>query len=170
MDGSTRKIRMTATTIGDQNEFAESGGSMVPPPDDKDHAPNAVDDHEEEAYQMKEREKWEVRELLRLVRDFEVFLHAVEEKRDMERRRNMTDAERLKEDIEAGRYRKPGEGARNRAREQDGAGRGSRDTISAEFTMKGSSGVGVSASAKASAVPRKKMPFYHRGAFYHEDD
>ena len=159
------------TTIGDQNEFAETGGSLVPPPDDTDRAPNAIDDHEEEAYQMKQRERWEVRELLRVLRDYEGFVRKVEEIRERERRRNMTDEERLKEDVEDGRYRKPGTGEGALDRAQQGRGRErDRDRVHAEFTMKGSSGAGASASAKASAMPHKKMPYYHRGAFYVDED
>jgi microfibrillar-associated protein 1 len=92
--------------LGDQNEFTETGGTTVPPPDDRDVT--------SETDQMKERENWEVRELLRVLRDFEEFLEEQREKRDLERRRNMTDEERLKEDIEAGRYKRPGEQRMNK--------------------------------------------------------
>lgn len=95
--------------LGDQNEFMETGGTTLPPPDDKD-VTSEVD-------KMKERENWEVRELLRVLRDFEEFLEEQNEKRELERRRNMTDEERLKEDIEAGRYKRPGE---QRSKKQDG--------------------------------------------------
>jgi microfibrillar-associated protein 1 len=86
---------------GDQNEFAETGGTTMPPPDDND---NLNDDDVE-----MERKAWEVRELLRLLREFEVIIHDYEESKELERRRNMTDDERYKEDVAAGRYKKPGE-------------------------------------------------------------
>jgi microfibrillar-associated protein 1 len=86
---------------GDQNEFAETGGSTMPPPDDNDNL-------NEENVEM-ERKAWEVRELLRVLREFEVIIHDYKEMKELERRRNMTDEERYKEDVAAGRYKKPGE-------------------------------------------------------------
>lgn len=86
---------------GDQNEFAETGGTTMPPPDDNDN----MNDEDAE----KERKAWEVRELLRLLREFEVIIHDYTESKELERRRNMTDEERYKEDVAAGRYKKPGE-------------------------------------------------------------
>lgn len=100
--------------MGDQNEFAETGGSTIPPPDDTDDG--------NEAQQMKEREDWEVRELLRLLRDFEEFIEEQNEREELERRRNMTDEERLREDVAEGRYRKPGE---QRMQKRDEGGDGS---------------------------------------------
>lgn len=87
--------------LGDQNEFAETGGTTAPPPDDRDDI--------SQVQMMKEREHWEVRELLRVLRDMMEFIEEEKEKRELERRRNMTDEERLKEDIVSGRYQKPGE-------------------------------------------------------------
>lgn len=86
---------------GDQNEFAETGGTTMPPPDDNDN----LNDEDVEM----ERKAWEVRELLRLLREFEVIIHDYKESKELERRRNMTDDERYKEDVAAGRYKKPGE-------------------------------------------------------------
>ncbi|GFH45053.1 hypothetical protein CTEN210_01527 [Chaetoceros tenuissimus] len=88
-------------SIGDQNEFTETGGSMIPPPDDTDA--------NDEEMKTLERENWEVRELLRVLRDVEEVINREQEKKEMERRRNMTDEERLQEDIATGKYRKPGE-------------------------------------------------------------
>lgn len=99
--------------MDDQNEFAEMGGSSLPPLDDTDDGP--------EEQQMKEREDWEVRELLRLLRDFEEFIEVQRDLKELERRRHMTDEERLKEDIESGSYRKPGE---QRMQKKDGNGDG----------------------------------------------
>jgi len=56
-----------------------------------------------------DRENWEVRELLRVLRDVEEVINKEQEKKDLERRRKMTDEERLQEDIATGKYRKPGE-------------------------------------------------------------
>jgi len=100
--------------MGDQNEFAETGGSAIPPPNDTDDGT--------ESEKMKQREDWEVRELLRLLREFEEFIEIQREQKELEHRRNMTDEERLKEDIESGRYRKPGE---QRMQKKDDNGDGS---------------------------------------------
>ena len=96
---------------GDQNEFSESGGAAIPPPND--HDPTTEED------KMKQRDVWEVRELLRLLRDFEEYVHIQEEVKERERRRNMTEDERLQEDINSGKYRKPGEQRRQQRSEKD---------------------------------------------------
>ena len=163
--------QQSVETIGDQNEFTESGGSIAPPPDDRDHAQNYCDDKadssgsggnnlQEEVYQMKERENWEVRELLRLLRDFEIFIQKVKDAKEMDRRKQMTDEERLREDVKTGRYRKPGEGARNEI----------RNKILAKNSSRSDDNSNKIASAKASAVPHKKLPYYHKGAFYLDDE
>ena len=163
--------QQSVETIGDQNEFTESGGSIAPPPDDRDHAQNYCDDKadssgsggnnfQEEVYQMKERENWEVRELLRLLRDFEIFIQKVKDAKEMGRRKQMTDEERLREDVKTGRYRKPGEGARNEI----------RNKILTKNSSISDDNSNTIASAKASAVPHKKLPYYHKGAFYLDDE
>lgn len=115
---------------GDQNEFAETGGSTLPPPNDND-------DNLSQEEKMKEREAWEVRELMRIIREFEEFIGEQREIKEIERRRNMTDRERYEEDVRSGRYRKPGEQRRNNS---------------------GSGG------------QTHMQRYYHRGAFYMDDD
>jgi microfibrillar-associated protein 1 len=92
--------------LGDQNEFDESGGSIMPPPSDVDPESN-----QKEA--MEVREAWEVRELMRVWRDLKDFVTVRTEEMERERRRKMTDEERYREDVEEGVYRRPGEQRRN---------------------------------------------------------
>jgi microfibrillar-associated protein 1 len=86
---------------GDQNEFTESGGSTLPPPNDHDSM--------NEKDKMEQRDMWEVRELMRLLRDYEEYIEIQNDIKEKERRRNMTDEERFQEDLKSGKYRKPGE-------------------------------------------------------------
>mmetsp|Transcript_20821 Transcript_20821/g.49256 ORF Transcript_20821/g.49256 Transcript_20821/m.49256 type:complete len:577 (+) Transcript_20821:75-1805(+) len=88
-------------TDEDANEHQdeESGGAINLPPNDDD-----------EFDKEKERNRWEIRELNRLLRSLDV-----QEKRRMaaqeySRRKKLTDIECLKEDIESGRYQAPGTG------------------------------------------------------------
>jgi len=120
--------------IGLQNEFDESGGSSQPPPND-------ADDNLKEGELERRRGAWEVRELLRILRDYDEKAEAEREAAELERRRNMTDEERLQEDIASGRYRKPGEQRRIKA--------------------DGDSG---------DAQSKEGMRYYHRGAFYMDED
>ena len=120
--------------IGLQNEFDESGGSSQPPPND-------ADDNLKEGELEKRRDAWEVRELLRILRDYDEKAEAEREAAELERRRNMTDEERLQEDIASGRYRKPGEQRRSK--------------------IDGDGGDGKS---------KEGMRYYHRGAFYMDED
>ena len=115
----------------DQNEFSESGGSTIPPPSDHDST--------KEEDKMEQRDRWEVRELMRLLRDFEEYINAQNEIKERQRRRNMTDEERLQEDIKSGKYRKPGEQRRQKKRD------GNNDVLYLQR-------------------------FYHRGAFYMDED
>ncbi len=96
---------------GDQNEFAETGGSAMPPPSDFDSL--------NEKDKMEQRDIWEVRELMRVLRDYEEFIHVQNEIKEKERRRNMTDEERFQEDVKSGKYRKPGEQRRKKKDEGD---------------------------------------------------
>ncbi|KAL7518996.1 hypothetical protein ACHAWX_003798 [Stephanocyclus meneghinianus] len=95
---------VSSAAVGEAEEFdvGEAGTDFIPIPDDSD--PN---DDSPELVQA-ERDAWEVRELLRILREFDKAAEAEREKREIERRRNMTDEERL---TEAG-YRAPGEARR----------------------------------------------------------
>jgi microfibrillar-associated protein 1 len=87
-----------------EDEFQESGGygsSMMKPPSDQDW----TNDKE----QMEQRDIWEVRELMRLLREYEENIMIQQDAKERERRRNMTDEERYYEDVKSGKYRKPGE-------------------------------------------------------------
>jgi microfibrillar-associated protein 1 len=56
-----------------------------------------------------DRDAWEVRELMRLIEDWDIEEDRVRDEKDLAHRRRMTDDERLQEDIADGRYRRPGE-------------------------------------------------------------
>ncbi|KAL7482600.1 hypothetical protein ACHAW6_008268 [Cyclotella cf. meneghiniana] len=102
---------VSSAAVGEAEEFdvGEAGIDFIPIPDDSD----PTDDSPELV--QAERDAWEVRELLRILREFDKAAEAEREKREIERRRNMTDEERLKE---VG-YRAPGE-ARRRQGDKDG--------------------------------------------------
>ena len=87
--------------IGLQNEFDESGGSAMPPPNDDD-------DNLPEGELQRRRDAWEVRELLRVLRGHDEKEAERREAAELERRRGLTDEERLREDVASGRYRRPG--------------------------------------------------------------
>ena len=123
--------------IGGEDEFdtGEAGGEFIVVPDDTD--PNEEDSPE---LVMAERDAWEVRELIRILRDVDEALDKEKERKEVERRRALTDEERLMEDKRTGRYQAPGQSRRQRAGGKDG---------------------------KSSAYLQK---FHHRGAFYMDED
>ena len=90
-----QEVLATQEVAPTEEAFEGITGVRNPPPDDKD-TPDSYD-------------AWEVRELQRLLSDYEAAMAREKEQRDLERRRNMTDEERLAEDIASGRYQKPGE-------------------------------------------------------------
>jgi len=92
---------MTEGGGANSDEFANGSTSTIPPPNDNDD----LSPSERE----KELQNWEMRELARLVRELEEYVKQEQEVRDLERRRKMTDKERYEEDVQSGRYRKPGE-------------------------------------------------------------
>jgi microfibrillar-associated protein 1 len=79
----------------------EAGGATNDPPDDED--PTDPMDLE------LERDAWEVRELLRLLEKEDVREAQEAERKEYERRKLMSDEERMEEDKAMGRYQKPGE-------------------------------------------------------------
>lgn len=79
----------------------EAGGATNSPPDDED--PTDPIDLE------LERDAWEVRELLRLLEKEDVREAQEAERKEYERRKLMSDEERMEEDKAMGRYHKPGE-------------------------------------------------------------
>mmetsp|Transcript_14778 Transcript_14778/g.14968 ORF Transcript_14778/g.14968 Transcript_14778/m.14968 type:complete len:188 (-) Transcript_14778:64-627(-) len=82
---------------------------MNPPPDDND-------DNDDEEQQMTRRDAWEVRELLRLLRDMDERESEIREREELARRRAMTDEERIAEDrLGNKQYLKPGSGRHNNA-------------------------------------------------------
>jgi microfibrillar-associated protein 1 len=128
---------------GDEFDTGESGGDFIPVPDDADpDDPDLV---------AAERDAWEVRELLRLLRDVDVAREREKERLELERRRALTDEERLAEDRSSGRYRAPGE-----ARRRAGAMGGRTDGGEGHF-LDGGGG-------------HYLQRFHHRGAFYMDED
>lgn len=69
-------------------------------------AQNDVPDDSDESY---EKDAWEVRELVRIITELDLESAQAAERKELERRRALTDEERLAEDVASGRYRKPGE-------------------------------------------------------------
>jgi microfibrillar-associated protein 1 len=122
--------------------------NLGPMPDDSDEIINANDDDTglDTAATTSVRNAWEVRELLRLLHEYDALQAQYVEAAELQRRRKMTDQERLQEEIAAGRYQKPGQSRRLATSaaagsdgKQDGAGGG----------------------------PQR---FFHRGAFYMDQD
>lgn len=80
-------------------------------------ARNAIPDDKDDNDDFKARDAWEVRELVRIIEDWDREMERLAEEKEIARRRKMTDEERMQEDIAAGRYQKPGE---HRAAQNDG--------------------------------------------------
>lgn len=74
-------------------------GAQNPRPDDTDDPDG----------EMASRDAWEVRELVRLLDEWDREQTRIREEQELRRRRAMTDEERLQEDKAAGRYQRPGE-------------------------------------------------------------
>ena len=129
---------------GDEFEVIE-GLEFIPVPDDSD--PSEQDSPE---LALAERDAWEVRELIRILRDLDEALEAEKERKELERRRAMTDEERLEEDRRTGRYRAPGE-ARRRQRDGVDGRDGNKDE-------------------KSGTENNYLQRYHHRGAFYMDED
>ncbi|KAL7472885.1 hypothetical protein ACHAXS_013267 [Conticribra weissflogii] len=128
---------------GDEFDIGE-GREFISIPDDTD--PTEEDSPE---LANAERDAWEVRELIRILREVDEAAKEEKERKELERRRAMTDEERLEEDRRTGRYRAPGEARRRNA--QDGNGHhGGKDGKSNENNY--------------------LQRYHHRGAFYMDED
>jgi len=120
----------------DGDEFTTGeGGDFISVPDDSDPTEDGSS-----ALQA-EKDAWEVRELVRILRDIDAALEAEKERKELARRRALTDEERLEEDKRLGRYRAPGEARR---RQHDGDKDGERNNY--------------------------LQRYHHRGAFYLDED
>mmetsp|Transcript_25826 Transcript_25826/g.46793 ORF Transcript_25826/g.46793 Transcript_25826/m.46793 type:complete len:187 (+) Transcript_25826:470-1030(+) len=84
-------------------DTGETGGEFLSVPDDTDPTEESPDKVQVE------REAWEVRELIRILRDVDDALAIEKERKELGRRRALTDEKRLEEDRRSGRYRAPGE-------------------------------------------------------------
>lgn len=80
----------------------ECGGATNAPPNDDD-----------DLGKEKERNAWEIRELERLLKSIDEQELRRKEEEEYSRRKKLTDAECLKEDIESGRYQAPGASREN---------------------------------------------------------
>lgn len=116
----------------DEDLGDEYAGTINAPPDDYD------DDTEKD----KERNAWELRELDRLLRSMDEQEHRRKEEEEYARRKKLSDAECLKEDMASGRYQAPG------ANRSNTAGGGGESTAGANNPLK---------------------RFFHRGAFYMDE-
>ena len=123
---------------GDEFETGEVGGEFIPVPDDSD----PVDEDSPELV-LAERDAWEVRELIRILRDVDEAAELEKERKELERRRALTDGERLEEDRRSGRYRAPGETRRVPRDERHDGSKGENNYL---------------------------QRYHHRGAFYLDDD
>ena len=115
----------------DNYDMDESGGALNAAPDDNDD-----DDNTEE-----ERDAWEMRELKRLLDVLDKAEKEAEERKEYERRKKMTDEERLAEDKALGLYQAPGE---SRRRRHHGDGKDGGDDKNSQHLQR----------------------YFHRGAFY----
>lgn len=71
-------------------------------------ARNAIPDDDDDASVDRLQDEWEVRELERMVQLVDTEVARQREQQELDRRRKMTDEERLNEDLKAGRYKRPG--------------------------------------------------------------
>ena len=113
-------------------------------PRDIDQTETVVTDDEEELNSKEAIDAWEVRELVRLLQDWELEQEMKQQERELRRRRNMTEEEKFQEDVATGRYQQPGQ---NRKRPLNGEGTQS-NSISQQHGKR----------------------YYHRGAFYMDDE
>ncbi len=81
----------------DDDQDDEYGGATNAPPNDDD-----------EVDKERERNEWEIREIERLLKSIDELELRRKEEEEYSRRKNLTDAECLKEDMESGRYQAPG--------------------------------------------------------------
>ena len=124
---------------GDEFDTGEVGGEFLSVPDDSD----PVDTDSPELV-LAERDAWEVRELIRILRDVDEAIELEKERKELVRRRALTDEERLEEDKRSGRYRAPGEARRaRRDDERKDGGKGESNYL---------------------------QRYHHRGAFYLDED
>ena len=90
----------------DDDQDDEYGGATNAPPNDDD-----------EVDKERERNEWEIREIARLLKSIDELELRRKEEEEYARRKNLTDAECLKEDMESGRYQAPGANRDKRANE-----------------------------------------------------
>lgn len=125
-----------------QDSDSELLANLGPMPDDADE----VEDEENKVVVLAaSRNAWEVRELVRLLVDYDILQAAKQEAAELARRRKMTDEERLQEEIAAGRYQKPGQARQQQLQQANDKNSG------------GGGGGG----------PQR---FFHRGAYYMDQD
>eukprot|EP00816_Leptocylindrus_hargravesii_P004251 CAMPEP_0196808232 /NCGR_PEP_ID=MMETSP1362-20130617/8225_1 /TAXON_ID=163516 /ORGANISM="Leptocylindrus danicus, Strain CCMP1856" /LENGTH=479 /DNA_ID=CAMNT_0042182495 /DNA_START=9 /DNA_END=1448 /DNA_ORIENTATION=+ len=80
----------------DKNQVKKDDDGWIAMPDDDDDGPNCDE--------KLEYENWEVRELMRLLRDIDEAEYEENELAELERRRNMTEADRRREDEALGKF------------------------------------------------------------------
>ena len=107
----------------------ECGGTLQPPPDDNDDATN------DPVEASKQRDSWQVRELLRILQIYDVLEEEKRAEEELKFRRGLTDAEIMALEGEG----KKGKNDRTR-------------------------------NNKEKSQPKHMQRFYHRGAFYLDED
>lgn len=101
---------------GDEFDIGEAGEEFLSVPNDADLMTEDYPDLASAA-----RDAWEVRELIRILRDIDTARTAKKEREELDRRRALTPNERLAEDRRTGRYRAPG-AARRAGGQKDSTG------------------------------------------------
>ena len=104
------EVVAAASATTEQVDEDEGGGASNPMPNDSDPT-NPIE-------LEKERDAWEVRELERLLQAQDLRDSKEVEKAEYERRRVMTDEERLREDKALGLYQRPGEQRKSKDSDQ----------------------------------------------------
>jgi len=154
----SRAMVAEVVAVSDKHGHSSSGGGLgegdefdIGEGREFNSIPDDTDPTEEDSPELAnaERDAWEVRELIRILREVDEAAKEEKERKELERRRAMTDEERLEEDRRTGRYRAPGEAQRRNARDGNGHN-GGKDGKSSENNY--------------------LQRYYHRGAFYMDED
>lgn len=80
------KNKSNDNDLSNNNSDDEGGGTLMPPPSDDD-------DYENETEALKQRDAWQVRELLRILHTFEAIQEEERAAKELEFRRGLSDAE-----------------------------------------------------------------------------
>jgi microfibrillar-associated protein 1 len=108
-----RKLQSRAMVAKQLAENESSRGEEVDDDDEAGGATNAMPNDDDDIDKEKEYNTWELRELGRVLRAIEEAAKRKQDQEEYQRRRKMTDAECLEEDMKLGRYQAPGANRQN---------------------------------------------------------